>query len=138
MAPRLPTVLVLSLGIVGLVGVQGGAIGKKHKENGKVSSAKPVVGRFSGAPTSYIGRLILEIAEDGSYSFLNLVTMHLPPVELENRHGQVTFSGDKGCLLPAPEAIEPCFTAQGPDMLQVVQKRDGKQVTLRRIVDQAK
>ncbi len=109
---------------------------EKHgKKEGKVSEAKPITGRFSGAPSGYVGRLILDLSEDGTYTLINLVSMHLPPQELENRRGKVTWKGAQGCLLPVPEAIEPCFTAQGRDVIQVIQRQGNQPITLQRIVE---
>ena len=56
-------------------------------------------------------------------------------MELETLQGKVHWTGDTGCLTPAPASIERCLTAAGPDVLQATQKPGRAQVRLTRIVE---
>lgn len=78
-----------------------------------VQPAKPLVapGIYNGRPPHHVGLLQLKVREDGTATLLHVVSVHLPPVELERREVRLE-RGPEGriCLSPEPEALEPCLT----------------------------
>ena len=73
-------------------------------------SKAPAPGRY-GADTTDPGFVQLVVEKDGTVTFLHVVTLHLPPFELE-RHAARLVRGPKGswCMEPAPKDALPCLT----------------------------
>ena len=85
---------------------------------------------YSAAITEPHGLLQLELKAGGaSGRFRHVVSIHLPPAELETLDVKVTAKGEQLCLEPQPKVIEPCVTKKG-DALEATLKRKKTKVLL--------
>ncbi|QRN97491.1 hypothetical protein JRI60_52680 [Archangium violaceum] len=91
-------------------------------------------GTYNGRPERYVGLLQLQVGEDGKATFLNVVSAHLPPVELERREVRLE-PGPEGrlCMEPAPDSVEKCLTRAGDGALVVVTRPEGHSIRLERV-----
>ncbi len=88
-------------------------------------------GTYNGRPPKYVGLLQLQVREDGSATFLNVVSVHLPPRELERREVRLERGADgRVCMSPAPDAVEPCLAQEQGGALTVTTKDEGTAVLL--------
>jgi hypothetical protein len=87
-------------------------------------------GHYSAETKKYVGFVSLEARKDGSATFLNVVSAHLPPVELERAEVKLTKQAGKICLSPAPKTIEPCLTLKTKTQLEATVKEDGSTLLL--------
>lgn len=91
-------------------------------------------GTYNGRPPRHVGLLQLKVREDGGATFLHVVSVHLPPRELERREVRLERGADgRVCLSPAPEAVEPCLAVEQDGALTVTtQGEEGRAVRLER------
>ncbi|HZI12177.1 MAG TPA: hypothetical protein VE153_17470 [Myxococcus sp.] len=88
-------------------------------------------GTYNGRPPKYVGLLQLTVREDGTATFLNVVSVHLPPRELERREVKLERGADgRVCMNPAPDAVEPCLAQEQGGALTVKTKDEGTAVLL--------
>ncbi|MCV4732674.1 hypothetical protein OFB80_32800, partial [Escherichia coli] len=68
----------------------------------------------------------LDSDEKGKTLFLNIVTLHLPPTEIERLETTAKHT-DKGriCFDPPPRTIEPCLVSFTDDEVVVKTKPEG-------------
>ena len=66
-------------------------------------------GLYSGATHEPHGLLQLEVRGDGKGHFRRVVSIHLPPAEIEKKDVTLTVTKDTVCLAPAPSQIEKCL-----------------------------
>ena len=94
-----------------------------------------IAGNYSGKLPKTPGFLKLEIKEDGSVTFLNVVTVHLPPVEIERLETKLTSSNNNPalCFETKPKTVEPCFVSANEREIVVKLVSDGSEVKLKRI-----
>lgn len=85
-------------------------------------------GVYSGPAPDHVGSLILEVYPDQSAIFRRVVSIHLPPAELETKRVQIKSS----CFDPAPSTIERCAVATSSATITVVNKPGGQKVVLKR------
>ena len=83
-------------------------------------------GVYSGPAPDHIGFLQIELYPDGTAIFRRVVTMHLPPAELETK--RVSFAAK--CVEPAPETIERCAVGTSSVSITIVAKPGGQRVRL--------
>ncbi|MBL8957936.1 MAG: hypothetical protein JNK82_44585 [Myxococcaceae bacterium] len=85
---------------------------------------------YTVAITEPHGLLQLELKTGGaSGKYKQVVSIHLPPAEVDVLDVKVTAKGDALCLEPQPKAIEPCLTKKG-DGLEATLKRSKTKVVL--------
>ena len=91
------------------------------------ASAFPVApGTYNGRPPHYVGLLQLSVRPDGTATFLNVVSVHLPPVELERREVRLERGAEgQVCMRPPPEALEPCLMLGDDGVLTVMTREPG-------------
>lgn len=88
-------------------------------------------GTYNGRPPKYVGLLQLTVREDGTGTFLNVVSVHLPPRELERLEVRLEQGADgRVCMSPAPAAVEPCLAREQGGALTVKTKDEGTAVVL--------
>ncbi|WP_257457750.1 hypothetical protein [Archangium lipolyticum] len=126
MRPRPIRVLLASL----VLAASGGAGCARSRAAGP--QVEP--GTYNGRPERYVGLLQLQVREDGKGTFLNVVSAHLPPVELERREVRLE-PGPEGrlCMEPAPDSVEKCLTRTGDGALVVVTRPEGHSIRLERM-----
>lgn len=66
-------------------------------------------GLYSGPTHRPHGLLQLEVGADGKGHFRRVVSIHLPPAEIENKDVTLTITKETVCLAPAPSQIEKCL-----------------------------
>ena len=78
--------------------------------------------------------LQLEVKEEGRVELVNLVTLHLPPAELE-RHAARRVRGESGrrCLKPPPRTVRPCLEPGEDEALVLTLQPEGTRVRLQRV-----
>ena len=98
------------------------------------ASKKMIVGSYSGEIPRNPGFLKLEFGENGKTLFLNIVTLHLPPTEIERLETTAKYA-DNGriCFDPQPRTIEPCLVSFTDDEVVVKTRPDGAEVKLKKI-----
>lgn len=88
-------------------------------------------GTYNGRPPKHVGLLQLKVREDGSATFLHVVSVHLPPQELERREVKLERGPDgRVCMSPAPQAVEPCVALEQGGALTVKTRDEGTAVLL--------
>lgn len=88
---------------------------------------------YSAATTEPHGLIQLELAEGGAAGrYRQVVSIHLPPAELEVLDVKVTAKGDQLCLDPKPKAIEPCAVKKGAGLEVTLKSKKTKLVLERR------
>lgn len=107
-----------------------GATDAKTKETKKM-----IAGNYSGELPKTPGFLKLEIKEDGGVTFLNVVTVHLPPVEIERLETKLSSANDNSapCFQTKPKTIEPCLVSANEKEIIVKLIPGGTEVRLKRI-----
>lgn len=97
-----------------------------------LACAAPVDGPapgIHGADTpDHPGFVQLRVEKDGAVTLLNVVTLHLPPAELERHTGRLVRKDGRTCIAPAPSSIEPCLTKDKQGRWQVTLKSPAGQV----------
>ncbi len=87
---------------------------------------------YSAATSEPHGLVQLELAEAaGTGHFRQVISIHLPPAEIENVDVKVTAKGDTLCLDPKPRAIEACVVKKG-DKLEATLRDKKTKVLLER------
>lgn len=109
---------------------------KNAVNNAETEQKKMISGNFSGA-LSTPGFLKLEIQKDGKALFLNVVTMHLPPAEIERFESKLTQKNGKLCFAENPKTIDPCLVSASENEIVVRLSSDKKEITLKRIEEKA-
>lgn len=123
----LPIVAVIAL----FAGFQGCAT--QSSANGETRSESKIEGSFSGDAPKYHGFLKLDVNKNGSATFLNVVTIHLPPTEIERLKTKLKFQDNRLCFEEKPKTIEQCLTAATQNEITVKLASDGAEVKLKRI-----
>ena len=90
-------------------------------------------GLYSGRTPSP-GLLQLEVKEGDRVELVHLVTLHLPPAELE-RHSARLVRGESGqpCLEPPPRTVKPCLERGKGEALVLTLQPEETQVHLQRV-----
>lgn len=105
---------------------------KNAVNNAENEQKKMITGNFSGQlPTP--GFLKLEIQKDGKALFLNVVTLHLPPAEIERFESKITQKDGKYCFAENPKTVEPCFVSVSDNEIVIRLSSDKKEISLKRI-----
>ena len=86
-------------------------------------------GLYTGATRQPHGLVQLEIGANGKGHFRRVISIHLPPAEIENRDVTLTVTKETVCLAPAPTAIEKCLK-RTPKGLVAVLTDDNTEVLL--------
>lgn len=82
----------------------------KMKNDAAGANNKMISGTFSAETPKNPGFIRLEIKPDGTALLLNVVTVHLPPVELERLETMLNQSKDGAlCFAEKPKTVEPCL-----------------------------
>ena len=90
-----------------------------------------ISGNFSAEMPKSPGFLRLEIKPDGTTLFLNVATVHLPPVELERLETKLNRGKDGAlCFAEKPKTIEPCLISADERAVVVKLIPDGTQMKL--------
>lgn len=105
---------------------------KSGADNAAAQEEKMISGNFS-APLPTPGFLKLEIQKDGKVLFLNVVTVHLPPTEIERFESKITRKDGKICFAEKPKTIAPCLVSASDNEIVVKLAADGKEITLKKI-----
>jgi hypothetical protein len=84
---------------------------------------------YSGATGEPVGLLSLQLKPGGKAVFKQVISMHLPPAEIEVLEVAVADKGGQVCLEPAPRAIAACLLKKGSG-LEATLKDNGKRVLL--------
>lgn len=66
-------------------------------------------GLYSGATRQPHGLIQLEVGASGQGHFRQVISIHLPPAEIESKDVTLTITRDSVCLSPVPDAIERCL-----------------------------
>jgi hypothetical protein len=92
-------------------------------------------GNYSGALPKTPGFIKLEIKDGGGVTLLNVVTIHLPPVEIERLETKLSQSKDNSapCFETKPKTVEPCLVSANEQEIVVKLIPDGTEVKLKRI-----
>jgi hypothetical protein len=95
---------------------------------------KPVkIGIFSGQTPDNPGFLKLEIKESNEVTFLNVVTLHLPPAEIEKLETKLVETTEKICFEKKPQTVEPCLYSVSENEITLKTIPGGKEVKLKRV-----
>lgn len=86
-------------------------------------------GLYSGATRQPHGLVQLEVGADGKGHFRRVISIHLPPAEIENKDVAVTVTKETVCLAPPPSSIEKCLK-RTPKGLVAVLTDDATEVLL--------
>jgi hypothetical protein len=94
-------------------------------------------GIYVGKVEGYMGIFHLEVLDSTQARFINLVTLHLPPAELENIDLTLQYlpKNDTVEISPAPLSIEPYIIKKSEDTLIMIQKPDLNKVILSLVKD---
>ena len=92
-------------------------------------------GIYSGHPSNYAGLIQLEVRKNGENAvFRNIISIHLPPAEIENIEVMLNKDEQGRCYLsPSPSTIEPIIFEISNDSIVVVQKDNRTKVILERL-----
>ncbi len=93
-------------------------------------SAGPAPGLYSAAFTHRHGLLQLEVKANGEGHLRQVVSLHLPPAEIESLDVKLTEKGGQLCLSPAPATVEPCLKITADGLLATL-KNEKVEVTLK-------
>ncbi len=104
------------------------------KHNNQKNMEKIVSGEFTADLPKTPGFVKLEIAEDGTATLLNVVTIHLPPVEIERLKTKISRTkNDQLCFETKPKTIEPCLISVAEDEIVVKLVSENVELKLTRI-----
>lgn len=120
--------LKLSLILLCVLGTLGFQDCSKTKNTMSVENNK-FSGTFRAELPKTSGFLKLQIDADGKVLFLNVVTLHLPPAELERLETKVNFKDGKFCFETKPQTVEQC--AVSADSEEIVLKMESNQIEVR-------
>lgn len=106
---------------------------KSNTNTNTAKEEKMISGNFSGQLPNTPGFLKLEIQKDGKTLFLNVITLHLPPAEIERFNSRITDKDGKLCFENKPKTIEPCLISASDKEIIVKLVSGGTEVSLKRI-----
>jgi hypothetical protein len=90
-------------------------------------------GSYSGQIPDAQGFLKLDIQENNQVTFFNVVTLHLPPAEIEKLETKLIESNGKTCFEKKPVTIEPCLSSITENEITLKTIPDGKEVKLKKV-----
>lgn len=107
----------------------------KNKVNEQeIKSGKSMIsGNFTAKTKNTPGFLKLEINEDGSVKFLNVVTLHNPPAEIERLESKLIEEEGKLCFEDKPKTIGQCFVSYDDDAVTVKLDSDSSELKLKKV-----
>lgn len=107
-----------------------GADSKISKDMNKI--IKISKGVYAGTPDGYVGLFHLEVQDSFHAVFKNIISIHLPPVEVEVVHVKLIYEPDTKSVQmePSPKSIDSRITIVSPDSLKVVQSDKGTEIIL--------
>lgn len=107
--------------------------GKKKTSMENQKDETMITGNFSANTPENPGFLKLDIKDDGSVTFLNVVTLHNPPVEIERLETSLSEQNGKLCFKDKPKTIEQCLVSTGNDSVTVKMIPGDAELVLKRI-----
>lgn len=124
-------VLHLIFGFLVFINFQDCGGGNKVLKNTEPS--KIISGNFSGDTPKSPGFLKLEIKSDGSALFLNVVTVHLPPAEIERLETKVKENKGTICFETKPQTVEQCAVSASEREIVLKLLSDNSEIKLKRV-----
>lgn len=100
-----------------------------------VACATPTLlpGLYSARKTKGVGLIQLEVRPNGSATLRNVVSVHLPPVEVESVSVKLVWVKGKLCMRPAPQTVHPCFTVNSDGDVALKTLPDNDAVILKKV-----
>jgi hypothetical protein len=83
-------------------------------------------GLYSGATRQPHGLIQLEVGANGKGRFRQVISIHLPPAEIESIDVTLTVTKDTVCLSPAPGAIEKCLRRTKDGLVAVLSENNAE------------
>ena len=84
---------------------------------------------YSAATREPHGLVQLELGEGDRAVFRQVVSIHLPPAEVERLEVKVSRKGEQLCLTPKPKAVDACLVQKGAGL---VARFKGEELVLER------
>lgn len=108
--------------------------GLADDKNDQKNTDKIVLGSFTADLPKNPGFVKLEIAEDGTATLLNVVTIHLPPVEIERLKTKISRTkNDQLCFETKPKTVESCLISVAENEIVVKLISEDVELKLTRI-----
>src|SRR4051812_15561199 len=90
----------------------------------------PAPGYYNADTPHHPGFIQLHVEKDGQVTFLHVVTIHLPPYELERHKARLVKKEGKLCMEPAPHDVAPCLSRDKDGQWQLALLSPAKVLTL--------